>query len=125
MTISALFLASGIGHLLLTNVFVKVTPSYVPWRREVVLITGVCEIVGALALLASPVRRVAGMALALFAFCVIPVHVDMLVHAERWQSIGLSVLWMRLAMQPILIWLILVVTKDRQPRTRAEILSRR
>ena len=108
------FFLGGIGHFILTKTFVSVVPPYVPFPLEVVYFTGVCEILGALALLHKPTRRLAGLCLIALAICVTPVHIEMLIHAEKYQALGLPALWIRLAMQPILIWIIWVVTKPRR-----------
>ena len=101
------FILGGAGHFLLTDMFTSVTPAYVPMRRAVVLATGACEIAGALALLYSPLRWPAGLALILLTICVTPVHIEMLRHAEHYRSLGLPVLWGRLLFQPVfaaIIW---------------------
>jgi uncharacterized membrane protein len=111
------FLVGGTGHFVLTKMFASVVPPYVPFAREVVLFTGVCEIVGALALLHPKLRRISGLALIVLTVCVTPVHIQMLMEAERYEALGLPVLWVRLAMQPILIWIIWVVTKPPTARS--------
>ena len=105
------FLLGGIGHLVLTDAFVSVVPSYIPFPRPVVLATGLCEIAGAFGLVYAPLRRLAGLALALYTLCVWPVHIDMLIHAGRWKNLGMTFLWGRLLFQPILIWIILAATR--------------
>ncbi|MDZ4760252.1 MAG: hypothetical protein SGJ21_04195 [Alphaproteobacteria bacterium] len=110
------FFLGGIGHFALTGVFTSVTPAWVPMPREVVLATGVCEIFGALALLHPKLRRPAGLALILLAICVTPVHIDMLTEADPEFSAGRALLWVRLIIQPVLIWIIWVVTQPQAVR---------
>ena len=105
------FFLGGIGHFVLTKTFVSVVPPYVPFPLEMVYFTGVCEIAGALALLYKPLRQIAGWCLIALAICVTPVHVQMLIEADKYQSLGPVVLWVRLAIQPLLIWVIWSVTK--------------
>jgi len=107
------FFAGGVAHFALTDTFVSIVPPYVPCPREVVLLTGALEIAGALALLWPRLRRAAGWALIVFAICVTPVHIEMLLHAERYASIGAPALWLRLLAQPVLIWIIWMATKPR------------
>jgi uncharacterized membrane protein len=47
----ALYVIAGIGHLTLTDKFLMIVPDWVPFPRETVLFTGVCEIAGGIALL--------------------------------------------------------------------------
>lgn len=110
MFIFAWFVAGGIGHFALTDLFVSVTPSWTPFPRAVVLATGAAELAGAFALLWPPLRRVAGLALIAFAICVTPVHVEMLMQSERYRTLGEGVLWARLLFQPILIWIVWFAT---------------
>ena len=105
------FFLGGVGHFVMTDMFASVTPAYVPMPREVVLATGVCEIVGALGLCFPPLRRFAGRALILFTLCVTPVHIEMLRHADHYRALGLPVLWGRLLFQPVFAALIWVSTK--------------
>lgn len=109
------FFVGGIGHFVATDTYVSVVPPYVLFPRQVVWATGVCEIVGALALLTPRLRRLAGLALMALTICVTPVHIDMLQHAERYAAIGTPALWLRLLFQPVLIWIIWVVTKPQAP----------
>jgi uncharacterized membrane protein len=111
--VSALFLSSGMAHHVATDTFVSIMPAYIPCPREVVVITGLCEIAGAVGLWFRRTRRSAGYALALFTLAVLPVHIDMLVHAADWPRIGAPLLWLRLAMQPALAAIILYAIAGR------------
>ncbi|RYZ02442.1 MAG: hypothetical protein EON61_15960 [Alphaproteobacteria bacterium] len=105
------FFFGGIGHFVLTKTFVSVVPPYVPYPLEMVYFTGVCEIAGALALLYQPLRRIAGLCLIALAICVTPVHIQMLIEAEKYKALGSILLWVRLIIQPIFIWIIWWSTK--------------
>lgn len=45
------YLVAGIAHIRSPSGFLQITPSWVPYPSQVVFITGLCEIAGALALL--------------------------------------------------------------------------
>ncbi len=107
------FFLGGIGHFVLTKTFFSVVPPYVPYPLEMVYVTGVCEIAGALALLYKPLRHIAGWCLIALTICVTPVHIQMLIEADKYQALGPVVLWVRLIIQPILIWVIWASTKRR------------
>ena len=81
-------------------------PGWVPFPRQVILITGVCEIAGAIGLMTHRFRQAAAIALALYAICVFPANIK-----AAMQSLSarhMSVVWLyhvpRLAFQPVLIW---------------------
>ncbi len=103
---AAFYLIAGIFHVTRPAAFLPIVPDWVPYAHAVVIITGLCEIAGAIALLTPRLRRLAGMMLALYALCVWPANVK---HAfahivlppipDSW--------WYhapRLALQPVLIW---------------------
>jgi uncharacterized membrane protein len=96
---------AGAGHLYFTQAMVRIVPSWVPQPRLVVLATGICELVGALALTTQRWRRSAGWALAAYALCVWPANVQ---HAVQDLSHGTGLpIWYhapRLALQPLIIW---------------------
>lgn len=96
---------AGIGHLYFVDAVIRIVPRGVPEPRFVVIATGVCELVGAAALLTVRWRRAAGWALALYALCVWPANVQ---HAVQDLSSGTGLpIWYhapRLALQPLIIW---------------------
>ena len=104
--LAAFYLTAGIAHLWVPEKLLAITPSWVPFATQVVLITGACEIAGAIALMTRPLRWWAGVAFALYALCVWPANIN---HAL--EGIDLPPLpnsWLyhgpRLAFQPVLIW---------------------
>jgi uncharacterized membrane protein len=109
----AWFLLGGIGHFVLADAFTSVVPPYVPYPRLVVLATGAFEIAGALALLHGAWRVRVGWALMAFTICVTPVHIDMLINADR-HTIGAPALWARLLFQPVYVWIIWFATRPRR-----------
>jgi uncharacterized membrane protein len=112
----AIFLVGGIAHFAFLNLFESVVPSYIPFPKEVVLFTGVCEVVGAIALLFQPLRQLTGWVFAFYLLCAWPVHFDMLAHADRWKELGPTFLWVRLLLQPVLMAAVVVVTRPNRVR---------
>jgi len=96
---------AGVGHLCFTAAMVRIVPAWVPQPRLVVIATGVCELVGAAALMTDRWRRAAGWALGAYALCVWPANVQ---HAIQDLSRGTGLpIWYhapRLALQPLIIW---------------------
>lgn len=97
---------AGIVHLTATDSFLLIMPDFVPAPRFVVIATGFCEIAGALALTTHSLRKVAGIAFALYAICVFPANLK---HAFAQVDVpGLpSSPWYhgpRFLLQPVLVW---------------------
>ena len=103
---AAFYLIAGIGHVLRPESFLLIVPEWVPFPREVIFVTGLCELAGAAALLTTRLRRFAGIMLALYALCVWPanikhalLHIPLPPIPDSWWYHG-----PRLAFQPVLIW---------------------
>ncbi len=100
------YATAGFLHVTRPEPFLMITPDWVPFPRQVIFGTGLCEIAGAAALLAPRLRRAAGAALALYAVCVYPANIK---HAiDGVPAGGIQLGWWyhapRLALQPVLVW---------------------
>jgi uncharacterized membrane protein len=110
------YLAAGIAHLRSPAGFLAITPGWVPNPQEVVALTGVAEIAGAVGLLIprrllSWAMPAAAIGLALYALCVWPANFN---HALNDIAMnGKTLSWWyhgpRLILQPVIIWLALWV----------------
>lgn len=104
--LAALFAAAGVAHLMAPQSLLAITPSWVPFAPQLIWITGICEIAGAVALVTRPLRWWAGVAFAVYALCVWPANIK---HAfDGIEIAGLPSSWWyhgpRLAFQPVIIW---------------------
>jgi uncharacterized membrane protein len=104
--LSLIYAYVGYRHLHAPEFFLPIVPEWVPAPRLVVLATGVCEILGAVAMLTGRFRYAAGVMLALYAVCVYPANIK---HALDSIAIGGTKLgWgyhgPRLAFQPVFVW---------------------
>ena len=100
------YFLAGVLHIVSPAGFVRIVPSFVPLPETIVLITGVCEIAGAVGLFLPLLRKAAGIGLALYAICVFPANIN---HALNHIDVGgLPNSWWyhapRFALQPILVW---------------------
>ncbi|MGJ4887638.1 DoxX family protein [Bradyrhizobium sp. HKCCYLRH3099] len=103
---AAFYAAAGIAHLAIPEPFLRITPSFVPFAPQVILLTGLCELAGAAALVTTPMRRWAGIGLAAYAICVWPANFKHAFEAIDLPLLGSSWLYHgpRLAFQPVLVW---------------------
>jgi uncharacterized membrane protein len=100
------FAIGGVAHFTLTDLEMRIVPTWIPWPRLAVLVSGVFELLGAAGILIPMTRRAAGIGLFLLTIAVTPANVYMLQHAElfhipRWALIA------RLAFQVLLLALII------------------
>ncbi len=105
MAVFLWFALGGIAHFAATDLEMRIVPSWDPWPRATVLISGACELLGALGLLMRPTRRAAGWGLFALTIAVTPANVYMLQHAA---SVGVPywLLVLRLPLQAALLFLI-------------------
>lgn len=101
----AWFLFGGIAHFALTDLEARIVPPQISDPRDVVLITGVLELAGAFGLLIAWTRRAAGWGLFLLTIAVTPANVYMLLIHDQF-DIPVWLLWLRLPLQAVLLWLI-------------------
>ena len=105
-SLAAFYVAAGLAHLTAPDQLLAITPSWVPFAPQVIFITGLCEIAGAVALVTKPLRRWAGVALAAYAICVWPANFRHAIDGVQLPYIANSWLYHgpRLAFQPVLVW---------------------
>ena len=100
------YLAAGILHVLKPGPFLGITPDWVPYPAQVIAITGLCEIAGAIGLFVPRLRWWAGVMLAAYAVCVFPANIkhalDYIQHGRG--GLGLAYHVPRLAFQPVIVW---------------------
>ena len=99
---AALFLVGGVGHFLATDYYMKIMPPYLPYHRELVLLSGVFEVVLSLLLLVPTTSRLAAWGLIALLIAVFPANVYMYQYAEAF-SVEPIVLLLRLPIQGLLI----------------------
>ncbi len=113
------FFVGGIAHFTATQTEVSIVPPYIPHPLAAVLVSGVCELLGACGLIWRPSRRLSGVGLFLLTIAVTPVHITMLQNAERYPAIPYWALVLRLPLQALLLALIAWSTsspsRGRQP----------
>ncbi len=100
------YLVAGIAHIRSPGGFLAITPHWVPYPAQVILLTGIAEIAGAIGLMIPRLRWAAGIGLALYALCVWPANIN---HAINHIQVGATQLgwWYhgpRLVLQPVIIW---------------------
>lgn len=104
--IALFYSGAGIAHLIAPDKLLSITPSWVPFPAQVILLTGVFEIAGSIALLTKPLRWWAGITLAIYALCVWPANFKHALDAIDLPYVSSSWLYHapRLAFQPVIIW---------------------
>ncbi len=113
--LAAFYAAAGYFHLTHPAPFLSITPGWVPLPHAVIFWTGIAELLGAAGLIqpwSAPLRKAAGIGLALYALCVWPanIHHFAMDMARPDHGFGLAYHIPRMFAQPVIIWLALWVT---------------
>jgi uncharacterized membrane protein len=112
--IAILFVIGGILHFINADLYLKIMPPYIPWHLAMVYISGVAEIAGGVGLLVPILRKPAAWGLVALLIAVFPANVYMAVDRIQVTSrpIPQALLWARLPLQAVMIWLVLFVRKQ-------------
>ncbi|MEE4539740.1 MAG: DoxX family protein [Erythrobacter sp.] len=100
---------AGVMHLVRPGPFIAITPDFVPFPALVVALSGIAEIVGAIAIIqpkSLSLRRAGGAGLALYALCVWPANINhfaMDMAREDSGGLGLAYHVPRMVAQPLII----------------------
>ena len=113
----AWFMGGGITHFTNPDFFVAIMPPWIGWHLEIVYISGVFEILGAIGILIPALRQWAGYGLLLLVVCVTPANVHMWLHPELFPDVPEAFLSVRLLVQVILLWVIWSSTRIETAQT--------
>ncbi len=102
----AWFMGGGIMHFVDPDFFVAIMPPYIPWHLEIVYISGVFEILGAIGILIPALRQLAGNCLIVLVIAVTPANVHMWLNPDQFPDVSETFLSVRLVIQVLLLWLI-------------------
>jgi uncharacterized membrane protein len=106
VVVSLFFVVGGQAHFTATEFFVKIVPPYVPSPLLMVYVTGVLELIGAVAIWIPAWRSWAGIGLVALTVCVTPANIYMWMNPELFPEISASFLGWRLVAQVVLIAII-------------------
>jgi uncharacterized membrane protein len=104
--VSLFFLVGGRAHFTSTEFFVSIVPPYVPMPLMTVYVTGVPEIIGAVAIWVPAWRSWAGIGLVALTVCVTPANMYMWLNPQLFPDISPAFLTWRLVAQVALLALI-------------------
>jgi len=117
--VCAWFGIGGVMHFVQPQGFVRVVPPYVPLPAlELVYVTGVFEVLAAVAIWVPAWRRATGIALFIFTICVTPANIYMSMNPQLFPNISETALNVRLVIQVLLLACIWWSTRDSQPQLR-------
>jgi uncharacterized membrane protein len=104
---TALFwIAAGVMHFVIPRQYEAIVPRQLAtWRKELVVVSGVAEIAGGVAVLPHGSRRAARWWLLATLAAVYPANIQMALEPERFPKIPRAALWARLPLQGVCAWM--------------------
>lgn len=121
--LSILFAFTGIGHFIKTDALVSMMPATLPYRLELVYLTGVLELLGAVAIWIRPLRKLTGFCLIIMLVGFLPVNIYAAMHRLGFggHELGPVYLWARVPLQFLLIaWTSYATLSFRPERSEVE-----
>ncbi len=98
------YTAAGLNHFIHPEFYLKIMPTWVPYHKEMIFISGVCEILFALFLLFPVTRRIGAWCIILLLIAVFPANIQMFLNYHNENNPQLWIAIVRLPVQIILIW---------------------
>lgn len=106
-----LMIAAGVNHFVNPPFYERIMPPYLPWHYELVLLSGVAEIVLGVLVLFPRFATVARWGLIALLVAVFPANLHMALNTHLYPHIPPAALWGRLPLQAVLVWWVWVVTR--------------
>lgn len=115
LSISALFVFTGLGHFFFPEGMSKMIPEFIPAKIFLVYFTGILEIFFAILLHFKKYTKIIGWLLIVFLILILPANINAAIHNLNYQTgelngPGLEYLWFRIPLQLFFIAWIYVFT---------------
>lgn len=122
---SCMLVFTAIGHFAFTEGMSLMLPSFIPFRKEIVLLTGLVEIIFAVGLL-TRYRRVAASLLIIFFLLILPANIHAAIKGVNYQQgnydgPGTGYLWFRVPLQLFFIgWVYFSALNQKGQKLKSE-----
>ena len=102
---TALYIIAGMMHFINPKFYLAMMPDFIPFHKFCVYASGVVEIVLGVLLLFENYRPLAAWGIIGLLIAVFPANINMLINSQKFKATPPYVLWIRLPIQFIFIWL--------------------
>jgi uncharacterized membrane protein len=103
LALAVFFVAAGLNHFANEAFYLAMMPPWLPAHAELVLLSGVLEVLGGVAVLAPRLRNAAGWGLVALLVAVFPANLHMALNPELFPAFSARVLRARLPFQALFI----------------------
>jgi uncharacterized membrane protein len=102
---AALFILGGINHFRAPGVYLPMMPPWLPLHLELIYLSGAAELILGVLFLVPRFTRIAGFGLIALLVAIFPANVHMALHPGLFPRIDPVILWLRLPLQGVLIFI--------------------
>ena len=108
IAMSAMLLFTGVGHFVYTQGMTLMLPDFIPAKTEIVIFTGLLEILAAILLLIRKFQKIISVLLIIFLAVLLPANIHAAINHVNYQMAdfsgrGTSYLWFRVPLQLLFI----------------------
>jgi len=106
---SCMLVFTAIGHFIYTHGMSLMLPSFLPFRHEVIYLTGIIELCAAIGLLIPRLQHLTAWLLIIFFILILPANIHAAINNIDFQTgnnngQGMAYLWFRVPLQILFIW---------------------
>lgn len=108
LALSVMLIFTALGHFMYTKGMAMMLPSFVPYKTEIIYLTGILEVAAAVGIWFPDLRVVAGILLIVFFILILPTNILAAIKHLNYETgdfdgKGLRYLWFRIPFQILLI----------------------
>lgn len=121
IAMSAMLMFTAVAHFIFTDGMAQMIPEFFPFKRELVYLTGILEILFAVGLLISRTKTITGWILILFFLAILPANIKASMENINYQTgeldgTGIEYLWFRIPLQILfIVWVYFTTIKSHKP----------
>lgn len=98
------YVVAGVNHIINPAFYLKIMPAWLPFHKELVLISGLFEILFGVLLFFSSTKRFAAWGVLALLVAVFPANIQMMLNYQQENNPQLWIAVLRLPLQVLLIW---------------------
>jgi uncharacterized membrane protein len=106
------FVGAGVNHFIKPEFYLRIMPPYLPLHRELVYLSGLCEVALGVMVLIPKWTRLAGLGLIALLIAVYPANIHMAINHHLYPDIPMIFHWIRLPLQFVFMAWAWWATKD-------------
>ncbi len=104
IAMSLMLAFTALGHFKFPEGMAMMMPSFIPAKKQIVLVTGIIEIVAAIGLLVASTIKITGILLIIFFVMILPANIyaaikNVNLEKANYSSTGINYLWFRIPEQ--------------------------